>query len=29
MDFLPISDYDIFHSLLEPYYREGAGFRNS
>lgn len=23
MDFLPISDYDMFHSLLEPYYREG------
>ena len=23
MDFLPISDYEIFHSLLEPYYREG------
>lgn len=29
MDFLPISDYDIFHSLLEPYYREGVDAETS
>ena len=24
MQYLPVTDYEIFHSLMEPYYREGA-----
>lgn len=24
MEFLPVSDYDLFHSLLTEYYRDGA-----
>ena len=24
MKYLPITDYETFHSLMEPYYRDGA-----